>query len=193
MAYSLENTNDLITLANAIRAKTSDTANYSVAGMATAVASISTGGSGHIANKQFYETSNVYEVAGTVQQGSYLDVDTELPRDKEFVFIFTMHNTDGSSSIARNSSGGFERNDYFFLYDGSNFSCLNVPGVTSSSYPKINFELIYDSETETNVVRFNNNNDYATTENGDINLGLSGYVLSDSGYRYVWGQLFYLN
>jgi hypothetical protein len=66
MAYSLENTNDLITLANAIRAKTGDTANYSVAGMATAVTSISTGGSGHIANKQFYETSNVYEVAGTV-------------------------------------------------------------------------------------------------------------------------------
>lgn len=89
--YVIQDTS-LVNIANAIRSKTGESALLTPAEMVAAINSITTGGgssSGWIKRKEFYETSASDGVGGEIVLGSYVDIDTELAKDKEFVFIFT--------------------------------------------------------------------------------------------------------
>lgn len=195
MSYSLQNTTSLTSLADAIRSKTGDSASMTVEEMITAVNSITTGGGsssgGWILRKEFYETSTVSGVSAEIIHGSYIDIDTELAQDKAFVFLFT------STSKGSSSSAGADH-VYLLFYDGSKLVPTDssrtagnklaqalIPLTNDYDY---SFEVNYDSSTQTNVIRINNNE---TSGSYDVDLYKNaGYKVSG---KYVWGNMFYLD
>lgn len=195
MSYSLQNTTSLTSLADAIRSKTGDSASMTVEEMITAVNSITTGGGsssgGWIKRKEFYETSTVSGEAAEIIHGSYIDIDTELAQDKAFLFLFTSTSKGASSNAPADHI-------YLLFYDGSKLVSTNsyytagnklaqalIPIANDYDY---SFEVNYDSSTQTNVIRINNNE---TSGSYDVDLYKNaGYKVNG---KYVWGNMFYLD
>ena len=199
MSYSLQNTTSLTSLADAIRSKTGDSASMTVEEMITAVNSITTGGGsssgGWILRKEFYETSALDGVGGEIVLGSYVDIDTGLAKDKEFVFIFTAGQNQSQSTSNKAIAA------WILYYDGKGLVNISSTSPSSPSYRvasagninTFSFEVNYDSSTGTNVIRINNANDGTqTTPKYDYHLSNGGYPQSDPT-RYVWGNMFYLD
>lgn len=116
MAYSLQDTTDLTSLGNAIRAKTGGSSNMTVAEMATAVAGISSGG-GSLQELRFGRTSSS-AVKGPVT----VSVDT-LP--SKFILIYT---------VANGSSSGSDFTIYTVIYDNGTTTTITycIGGVISN-------------------------------------------------------------
>lgn len=83
MAYSLENTSDLTTLGNAIRTKTGGNATMTVAQMATAVATISSGGGGG------WTPSTATDITSSADLGKY-DGSIDLSSYNSAPYIITV-------------------------------------------------------------------------------------------------------
>lgn len=196
--YVIQDTS-LVNIANAIRSKTGESALLTPAEMVAAINSITTGGGsssgGWILRKEFYETSAEDGVGGEIVLGSYVDIDTELAKDKEFVFIFTAGQNQSQSTYSRAIAA------WILYYDGKGLVNISSTSPSSPSYIVANggninsfsFEVNYDSSTGTNVIRINN------IDNGSISAPKYDYHLSNGGYRltnptrYVWGNMFYLD
>lgn len=192
--YVIQDTS-LVNIANAIRSKTGESALLTPAEMVAAINSITTGGSsssgGWILRKEFYETSTVSGEAAEIIHGSYIDIDTELAQDKAFLFLFTSTSKGASSNAPADHV-------YLLFYDGSKLVSTNsyytagnklaqalIPIANDYDY---SFEVNYDSSTQTNVIRINNNE---TSGSYDVDLYKNaGYKVSG---KYVWGNIFYLD
>lgn len=192
--YVIQDTS-LVNIANAIRSKTGESALLTPAEMVAAINSITTGGGssgGWILRKEFYETSTVSGVSAEIIHGSYIDIDTELAQDKAFIFLFTSTSKGSSSSASADHV-------YLLFYDGSKLVSTDgsktagsrlaqalIPLTNDYNY---SFEVNYDSSTQTNIIRINNNE---TSASYDVDLYKNaGYTVS--GSKYVWGNMFYLD
>lgn len=175
MGYSLQSTTSLSSLGDAIRSKTGGSSQMTVEEMITAVNSIVAGGgssssSGWIKRKKYKTTS-----ALTITHGTYLDVDTELAQDKEFIFLLTTQ--DKTASVSQPA-----KNAILLFYDGSS---LVSQYLCASSAFNLTFAVNYDSTNQVNKLRITNNETQY-----DLDLRSSGY--SENGEK-VWGNLFYLD
>ena len=182
MSYSLENSNDLTAVANAIRGQGYGSENMTVANMAVAIANIPSSGS-VLAVKQFTDTDSSNPTI--IRAGEYYDVDTELPVGQWFVFIFTVKDRDGTST---------NRNTYVLIYDGSSMYTLSTTGKlnkvgnvdSGGNPPEIVFSLVQNATTQTNMIRITNNE---TSYSYNVSIYDGGY---NSGNARVWGNLLYL-
>lgn len=135
MAYSLQDTNDLTTLGNAIRAKTGGSSNMTVAEMATAVAGISSGGDvvyiGVDTASETGKLENKYGVwyhkgPASWYNNIYLVV-SNFPRHCYISYLCCNMGTQGpSTQTYQNTNGGL-----FFLYEYDNGTLTGLVTPTS--------------------------------------------------------------
>lgn len=110
MAYSLQNTTDLIALGNAIRAKTGGASNLTVAEMATAVASITGGGGGG------YHPSTITNITANASEGKYdgsIDL-SNYENNPYLIVIFADNNSNFSPELG--AVGYWDGSTFDFLY-----------------------------------------------------------------------------
>ena len=195
MSYSLENSDDLTAVANAIRGQGYGFENMTVTDMAETITNIDISGGGIYGTLAYtlYSESNSTSSAKIPSNGGTYDVSLPIDStDTPFAFIFTTY---AKSASPPSITTPHPDTVYILFWDGGtlySLPTLNNPpssgdGIIPVSYFNISFAVTTD-EGDNPVLRITNNTTGSTSEVYQISLYHCGVVKQGTSY---WGICIY--